>query len=185
MNITHTLSLPALTVTLMLFISGCQITNNKLASNISYGEYYLTLQQLTEIQLMEEVNKLQANINTISAQPSTPDYDSQIKLLLLYSLPKSPIYNSFNAKALLNQMKQKDNNAAFANINPSEQAFITLLRDQLNQRLLMRNRLLLQQQEQQKLSSKKQQQLREQIALLEQTIFQLKKIDQAIDKREQ
>ena len=82
-------------------------------------------------------------------------------------------------------MKQKDNNVAFANINPSEQAFITLLRDQLNQRLLMRNRLLLQQQEQQKLSSKKQQQLREQIALLEQTIFQLKKIDQAIDKREQ
>ena len=82
MNITHTLSLPALTVTLMLFISGCQITNNKLASNISYGEYYLTLQQLTEIQLMEEVNKLQANISTISAQPSTPDYDSQIKLLL-------------------------------------------------------------------------------------------------------
>jgi len=178
------LSLSAFSFAAILLFSGCQLTQSTATENISYGEYYLTLQQLTDIQLMEEVGKLQENIAATSAHSSTPDYDSQIKLLLLYSLPKSPIYNSFNAKALLNQMKQEGNNAAFADINPSEQAFITLLRDQLNQRLLMRNRLLLQQQQQQKLALKKQQQLIEQIALLEQTIIQLKKIDQAIDERQ-
>ncbi|MGB1263437.1 MAG: hypothetical protein ACPG52_11035 [Cognaticolwellia sp.] len=177
-------------------LSGCQLppepvivapveTVAVIENRQSYGEYYLTLKQLNEAQLIEEVNKQQTHIEQQVLTNARGSSDPQIKLLLLYSLPKSPIYNSFNAKALLNLMKSEGDNAAFAHITPSEQAFITLLRDQLNQRLLMRNRLLAQQQEQQAFALKQQQQLIERIQLLEQTIKQLKSIEQAIDKRDQ
>ena len=175
----------------LLLLAGCHLTPKTAESNASeqpyksYGEYYLTLQQLTHQQLIEEVTKQQLSIEQQAKANIERDYDPQIKLLLLYSLPQSPIYSSFNAKALLNQMKNEGDNAAFAHINPSEQAFITLLRDQLNQRLLMRNRLLAQQQEQQAFALKQQKLLIERIQLLEQTIKQLKNIEQTIDKRDQ
>jgi len=171
---------------IFLLLPACQIITEQADKNESYGEYYLALQQLSEQQLSQEVLKQQASIDSEATAATTESsYDQQIKLLILYSLPSSPIYNSFNAKALLNEMKKEGNNAAFATINPSEQAFITLLRDQLNQRLLMRNRLLTQQQVQQKRALEQQQQLLEQVQLLEQTIKQLKNIEQAIDKRDQ
>ncbi len=187
MFVNHYFSIPALLFSSAFLLAGCQLTVSPepKKTETSYGEYYLALQQLTELELIEEVETLQSKVAIIPSQLSQHDYDSQIKLLLLYSLPKSPIYNSFSAKALLNQMTKEGNNAAFADINPNEQALITLLHDQLNQRLLMHNRLLVQQQEQQKLALEKQQVLVDQIALLEQTIAQLKKIDQTIDKREQ
>lgn len=169
----------------LLTLSGCQLTTMSFNTSESYGEYYLTLQQLSAQQLTEEISKQQAHVERQSSTNSRSNYAPKVKLMLLYSLPKSPIYNSFNAKALLNQIMSETNNAAFADINPSEQAFITLLRDQLNQRLLMRNRLLAQQQEQKNLALKQQQQLKQQVQLLEQTIKQLKNIEQTIDKREQ
>jgi hypothetical protein len=97
---------------------------------------------------------------------------------------------------LLNQLKSEQENTAFASITPNEQAFISLLHDQLNQRLLMRNRLISQHKEQQENlqkaaqtqqlhAIKTQQSLTEQVKLLEQTIKQLKDIEQAIDKRDQ
>ena len=181
----HRFSISAVLLSAYLMLSGCHLTEQVQTSNVSYGEYYLALQQYSELELANEVANLQEKIAKIPSFSEINDYDNQIKLLLLYSLPQSPIYNSFNAKALLNQMKKEGNNAAFATIKPHEQAFITLLRDQLNQRLLMHNRLQLQQQNQQKSALAQQQKLLSQIALLEQTIAQLKKIDQAIDKREQ
>ena len=165
-------------------LPGCQLITINADSNATYGEYYLTLQQLSPQQLAEEVEQQQAYITQQITADEHSQHDPQIKLLLLYSLPKSPIYNSFNAKALLNQIKTEGDNAAFANINPGEQAFITLLRDQLNQRLLMRNRLLAQQQEQKQQALAQQQQLVDQVQLLEQIIKQLKNIEQAIDKRD-
>jgi len=188
----------------LLLLSACELTTKNESPGITYGEYYLALQQLNQQQLLEEVNKQQTDVER---QTNTQNYDAQIKLLLLYSLPESPIYNSFHAKILLNKLNNEDNNAAFATITPSEQAFISLLHDQLNQRLLMRNRLLSQQKEQHQTLQKsqqtsaitqqknaiekqqklieKQQQLIEQVQLLEQTIKQLKNIEQAIDKRDQ
>jgi hypothetical protein len=187
MLIRHYFSISFLLLGAILILSGCQLTatTEPKKTSASYGEYYLALQQFTELELVEEVETLQNKVAIIPNQLSRYDYNSQIKLLLLYSLPKSPIYNSFSAKALLNQMTKEGNNAAFANISPDEQALITLLRDQLNQRLLMHNRLLVQQQDHQKTALKRQQALVERVALLEQTIMQLKKIDQAIDEREQ
>ncbi|TWX68926.1 hypothetical protein [Colwellia sp. C1TZA3] len=190
----------ALLLSIALLLTGCQLlTKHDSTSNsksTSYGEYYLTLKQLNQQQLTEEVNKQQKSVESQAKKNSEIDYDAQIKLLLLYSLPKSPIYNVFDAKVLLNKLNSKGDNAALANISPSEQAFISLLGDQLNQRLLMRNRLLAQekkrQQEQQQreikqqqLALKQQQNLIEQVKILEQTIKQLKNIEQAIDKRDQ
>ncbi|MBA6389622.1 hypothetical protein H4J38_02395 [Colwellia sp. BRX10-3] len=184
-----------LSITLLL-LSGCQLTKKYDNSSTSYGEYYLTLQQLSQQQLAEEITKQQKNVESQERKIIQVDFDAQIKLLLLYSLPKSPIYNSFNAKSLLNKLNSEEDNSAFANIEPSEQAFFSLLNDQLNQLLLMRNRLLAQQQKQlqeqqqraikQKKSTIQQQQhLIEQVRLLEQTIKQLKNIEQAIDNRDQ
>jgi hypothetical protein len=178
----------------LVFSSGCQLTSNNVSSRVTYGEYYLTLQQLSPQQLLEEVIKQQTQVEQISNE--SPNYNAQIKLLLLYSLPKSPIYNSFHAKMLLNELKNEENDAAFSSITPSEQALISLLHDQLNQRLLMRNRLIAEQKSQQenfkksaiiqqKNAIKIQQDLIEQVKLLEQTIKQLKDIEQAIDKRDQ
>ena len=174
--------------------SGCQLTSNNVNSRLTYGEYYLALQQLSPQQILEEVIKQQTQVEQISNE--SPNYNAQIKLLLLYSSPKSPIYNSFHAKMLLNKLKNEENDAAFASITPSEQALISLLHDQLNQRLLMRNRLIAEQKLQQENFQKTgtmqqqnaikiQQNLIEQVKLLEQTIKQLKDIEQAIDKRDQ
>jgi hypothetical protein len=194
----HSLLTTPLFLIAILLLTGCQLTDEmsetkEEKNNTSYGEYYLTLQQLTALELVEEVVKLQERMaitpstlsNNLLSIISNKNSDDQIKLLLLYSLPKSPIYSSFNAKALLNLMKKEGDNVALATITPHDQAFITLLREQLNQQLLLRNRLLMQQQEQQQQAVLKQQKLIEKITLLEQTIIQLKKIDQAIDKREQ
>lgn len=186
----------------LLLLPSCQLTTEQNSATKqdspreSYGEYYLTLQQLSEQQLTAEINKQQANIENQKTKKTQNNYDSQIKLLLLYSLPESPIYNSFNAKALLNEMQSKGNNVVFAHITPNDQAFINLLHDQLNQRLLMRNRLLAQQQAQKKQQQnmilklkeqalQQQKKLIEKIQSLEQTIKQLKNIEQAIDKRDQ
>tara|TARA_R110000737_G_scaffold28717_4_gene47207 strand:+ start:5768 stop:6328 length:561 start_codon:yes stop_codon:yes gene_type:complete len=170
---------------MLLLLPSCQVITGNDSNNTSYGEYYLALQQLDQQQLAEEIHKQQLKVEQKKMNNSYSNFDPRIKLLLLYSLPKSPIYNSFNAKSLLNQLTSDEDNAAFTDINPSEQAFITLLRDQLNQRLLMRNRLLAQQHAQQELALQQQQHLVEQVQLLEQTIKQLKNIERAIDKREQ
>ena len=184
----------ALVVMTVILSSGCQLTSNNINSHLSYGEYYLSLQQLNQLQLTDEIEKQQVSIEQIPQGPAT--YNAQIKLLLLYSHPKSPIYNSFHAKVLLNQLKAEQDNAAFVSITPDEQAFISLLHDQLNQRLLMRNRMISQHKEQQESLQKTaqtqqqhaikiQQRLTEQVKLLEQTIKQLQDIEQAIDKRDQ
>jgi len=172
-----------------LLLSGCQVTPVKntpkiVKHNTSYGEYYLELQTLTEIELITEVEKLQRQITQIPTNSPQQDYNTQIKLLLLYSLPKSPIYNTFNAKALLNKMKREEKTTSIIKLSPSEKGLIALLRDQLNQRLLMRNRLLEQQKNQQDKALKQQQELVDKTHLLEQIIGQLKKIEQTINKRE-
>lgn len=180
----------------ILLTSACELTEKHVITRTSYGEYYLELQQLTSKQLVDEVSKQQANVESETNTNTDASYDAKIKLLLLYSLPKSPIYNSFHAKMLLNELNSEDNNSAFADFTPDEEALFSLLHDQLNQRLLMRNRLLALQKEQlnaqqqleiKQLQSAKQQQqhLIEQVKLLEQTIKQLKSIEQAIDKRDQ
>lgn len=169
----------------LLLLPGCQLTQNKAINSTNYGQYYLSLQHLSEQQLSAEIQKHQFSLSQPQQENSPNKYDLQIKMLLLYSLPKSPIYNTFNAKALLNQMQQDGDNAALAHIDHNDQAFITLLRDQLNQRLLMRNRLLEQQKTQKQQASQLQQQLIEQVSLLEQTIKQLKNIEQTIDNRDQ
>lgn len=174
-------------------LTGCQLivkddAPNTAQTNTSYGEYYLKLQTLNDVELIAEVEKLQLKIEQIPTASPQHDYNTQIKLLLLYSLPKSPIYNTFNAKALLNKMKREEKNTstikAAIKLSPSETGLIALLRDQLNQRLLMRNRLLEQQQNQKDEALKQQQELVDKTHLLEQIIEQLKSIEQTINKRD-
>ncbi|MFT5636157.1 MAG: hypothetical protein ACI89T_001614 [Cognaticolwellia sp.] len=95
-----------LSITLLL-LSGCQLNKKYDNSSTSYGQYYLTLQQLSQQQLAEEITKQQKSVESQEEKIIQVDFDAQIKLLLLYSLPKSPIYNSFIAKSLLNKLNSK------------------------------------------------------------------------------
>lgn len=175
-------------LSLFLFIwamisSGCQIMPPPTEVPNNYAQYYLSLQSLNEQELLQEIAKQELAI-TQQNKPLLKDV-AEIKMLFLFSLPRSPIYNSYRAKALLNTLEAEQKNHALLSISPTDQALISLLKDQLNQKLLMRNRLVEQQQQQQLLATQQTQLLAEQVQQLQQTIIQLKKIEQAISQREQ
>ena len=167
----------ALLVSLSLF--GCQLTTQE--SNYSqYGSYYLWIKSLEQKALLEEIKKQQQ-----LEQQGMPT--AEFHLLLLHSLPQSPIHNPYTAKSALNREALLEQ--ARSRFNVEDYAFIVMLKDQLNQQLLLLNRLierenrvkessqqiLMQQQNLEKLEQKS--------AKLQQQIEQLKAIEQSINER--
>ncbi|WP_426358446.1 hypothetical protein ACPUVO_18790 [Pseudocolwellia sp. HL-MZ19] len=180
-------------VGLMISISACQLTPVKETIRIpTYGDYYLWLKSLDNNQLLQEI--AQQNINKKTQSP-----DADIYLILLHSLPKSPIYNPYTAKSLLNELQLQYIESRY---NPTNLALITLLRDLLNEQLLMiqkydninvdfRNsqKLLIDQketsvQQEQKLkqSGKTVKELEQQVKLLKEQINQLHRIEENISE---
>mgnify|MGYP000727556428 CR=1 FL=1 len=180
---------------LLLFISallvGCQANNhypnnNTVATNtVNYGQYYLALKSLTD-------NEIQSEIAQQQIKKSQGSIEAEINLILLYSLPNSPVHNAYSAKSQLNKQLKQHKNYQFS---PSDQAFISLLKDQLNQQLFLFQKLINQELEQdnqsamQRVKNKKQQ---NKIAKLELTvnqltkqITQLKKIEKTISEHGQ
>ena len=68
-----------LSLTLSL-LAGCQLVPDKVLSEESYGEYYLTLQQLSETQLVDEINKQQMHIELQKQTESQINYIPQLVL---------------------------------------------------------------------------------------------------------
>ena len=131
----------SLLITLTLFcLTACQHTSlpNKQAEIIqviaptNYGQYYLGLKKLSNEQLLSEIHH--------QKQLNGEEFDSNIKLLMIHSLPNSSIYNPYTAKTILNQY-QFDNSQYFE-INDTDVALLTVLRDQLNQQLLLFQKLI-------------------------------------------
>jgi len=116
----------------LMLLSACQLTTpeaiDKSKNTVtSYGEYYLWLKTLS-------INQLQAEINNQKHNVELGEPDAKINLLLLSSLPSSPLYNVYNAKSLLNKFQK---NALNKQLSVNDFAFISLLKDQLNAQLFL------------------------------------------------
>lgn len=169
-----------------LCLSACQLNDrysdyNSIASNtVNYGQYYLALKNLSESELQGEITQQQL-------KKSQGSIEAEINLILLHSLPNSPTHNAYTAKSKLNEQLKLHTSYQ---LNSADQAFIILLKDQLNQQLYLFQKLINQelahdtQVAEHKINDKKQ---KNKIAALEltvtqltQQITQLKKIEQTI-----
>jgi len=176
------LVLPLCLLTLTGLLSACQSITNAHSPESDFSHYYLWIKTLSDDELAAEITKQKQNrldgvINT------------DLLLIMLHSLPNAPIHNPYTAKAQLNTYQLEPYNHAI--FTPKDLAFIVMLKDQLNQQLLLLKELenyrnayhqaqtLIAKQDK-KLSQK---QLK--IAQLNKQIVQLKKIEQAINKRGQ
>ena len=175
--------------TLVLFslcLSACQLNDQysdytSVASNtVNYGQYYLALKNLSESELQGEITQQQL-------KKSQGSIEAEINLILLHSIPNSPSHNAYTAKSKLNEQLKLHKSYP---LNSADQAFFSLLKDQLNQQLYLFQKLINQelahdtQMAEHKIKNKKQ---KNKIAALELTvtqltkqITQLKKIEQTI-----
>jgi uncharacterized damage-inducible protein DinB len=110
----------------------------------------------------------------------------QLKSVLFFALPDSPVHNPFTAKSKLNQLSLA--NLKEAHLTDVDFAFFNMLKTQLNQQVLLLNKLSTEKkalkiikQAYQLKSNKLQQQLQE----LQQQIIQLKKIESNINEHGQ
>lgn len=188
MNIFST-HIPLLRVTLLIAFSvslfGCQsmaLDTNDDSDNIkvidkehsSYGNYYLWIKSLNNAELLAEIDKQQV-------EQSNGNQGAEYNLLLLHSLPNSPIHNPYIAKEKLNKQTSPQH------FNVADLAFIVMLKDQLNQQLLILNRVI--DKDKTNTESKKQlevqqqsiEQLEQQTQKLQQQIIQLKNIERSIN----
>lgn len=169
-----------------LCLSACQLNDQysdytSVASNtVNYGQYYLALKNLSESELQGEITQQQL-------KKSQGSIEAEINLILLHSLPNSPSHNAYTAKSKLNEQLKRHKSYP---LNSADQAFFSLLKDQLNQQLYLFQKLINQelahdtQMAEHKINNKKQ---KNKIAALELTvtqltkqITQLKKIEQTI-----
>jgi len=170
-----------LSLILLLFITGCQLISQKADSQSSYGQYYLWLKSLNNEDLLAEIRQQKQSFALGNTQ-------AEEYLLLLHSLPNSPIHNAYTAKSMLNK---RNNQYSISHYNPSNLAFITVLKDQLNQQLLSLEKLSaksaelelnLENNDELSQANKNSNAL---IVLLKQQIVQLKKIEKNINEHEQ
>lgn len=115
-----------LIVAIILSIMGCELVPQKNTVIPTYGDYYLWLKTLDNDELLHEIEQQKKK-----SEVKSPDAD--IYVMLLHSLPKSPIYNPFTAKKMLNELQLQYVESRY---NPTNLALITLLRDLLNEQLL-------------------------------------------------
>lgn len=166
----------------LFMLSACQslpfANNNK----TDFSHYYLWIKSLNDEEVVQEIN--QQKLNKKSGY-----INADLQLIMLYSLPNSPIHNAYTAKSQLNDYQLEPyNNAIF---NATDLAFVVMLKDQLNQQLLLleelnnyksaykQSKTLLASQQQQIDSNQ------QTIAQLNKQIVQLKKIEKAISERGQ
>ena len=187
------LSINKLVVFLMMsfLLPACQLlvqqeTKNIMVTNtINYNQYYLGLKNLSEADLLVEIK--QQNL-----KKSQGSIEAEINLLLLYSLPNSPVHNAFSAKSQLNEQLKTHKNYQFS---PADRAFMTVLKDQLNQQLYLFQQVINQdlehdkQMEKNKVEQLIQQDLMTELNLkvsqLTEQITQLKKIEKTINSHGQ
>lgn len=178
-----------------VFLFGCQTNkhysnNNGVVTNtVNFGQYYLALKSLSESEIDTEIAQQQL-------KKSQGSIEAEINLILLHTLPNSPIHNVYTAKSQLNEQLKQHKNYQFS---PTDLAFITLLKDQLNQQLFLfrqvinqnnkqefeQNTLLAKQRIEQKKQLNKIAELELTVTQLTKQISQLKNIEQTISEHGQ
>lgn len=182
------LFIPFMLVIWLTVLSGCQSTrdsrlngNNNIGNrDIDFSQYYLLLSQFTAQQLMDEIHQLTPpQLNSTKSITSNLAIEWQLKSVLLYAVVKSPVHNPFTAKSKLNQLSLESLDAAI--LTPADFAFFTMLKEQLNQQILLLNKLTLAKKSQDKI---RQQHLKQQIEFqhLQQQMIQLKRLEANINE---
>jgi hypothetical protein len=163
-------------------LSACQLTEqcHHQEQNNNVAEYYLWLKTLDKAQLAEEFilqqQKEQAGLQ-----------QARLNLALIFTLPDTITHNAYSAKTKLNSYQKQVTNPLSVN----DLAFVTLLKDQLNQQLFLYQQLVEQEKRQQKLQrniNEKKQEISKliiQVDQLKKQISQLKKIEKIIQQRGQ
>lgn len=109
---------------------GCQTTQMQTPTTTqrmpTYGDYYLWIKTLNNDELLLEIEQQRHKLEDYSS-------DADIHIMLLHSLPESPIYNPYEAKTILNELQLQYIQSRY---NPTNLSLITLLRDLLNEQLL-------------------------------------------------
>ncbi len=116
-----------LTIFAFIVLTGCQLSPEPPKAQVNISEYYLWIKNLEATELKHEIKK-QLQIKQLGQKPNS------LKLIMLYSLPSSPVHNPYTAKAQLNNLQlssQMD-----IGLTKADLAFIVMLKDQLNQQLL-------------------------------------------------
>jgi len=172
-------------------LSACQLNNqyspnNHFAANtVDFGQYYLALKNLSASELKIEIQQQRL-------KKSQGSIEAEINLILLHSLPNSPTHNAYTAKSQLNEQLEVHNSYY---LSSADQAFISLLKDQLNQQLFLFQKVIKQDlahdTETAKHQIKEKQQLNRiaelelMVTQLTKQITQLKKIEQTISEHGQ
>jgi len=164
-----------LIIFMLLPLSGCQLLGDSNSKEVDFSHYYIWIKSLNDEEVEQEIIQQKSNKNFGYAA-------ADIHLIMLYSLPNSPIHNPYTAKTILNDYPLAPYSES--TFSDTDLAFIVMLKDQLNQQLLILKQLenykgVYQQ-------SKKVNAVQElKINQLNKQIIQLKKIEKTISKRGQ
>lgn len=175
-----------------LTLSGCQLLNPQnnydtsinepIISKISYMQYYQSIITLTNEQLSDEIQNNQAISNESNYRSNSLAIESQLKSVLFYALPHSKLHNPYTAKTTLNHFSPND--LEIQGLTVTDITFFNMLKTQLNQQIILLNKLS---------NAKKLKQDTEQVLLkqqlelkqLQQQIIQLKNIESNINEHGQ
>jgi len=167
---------------MLLALSACQFTPFYQQNTASLGQYYLWIKSLTPEELNAEIEK--------QRQGKQEGYEqAEVYLLLLHSLPSSQIHNPYTAKAQLNRYQLEAYSGSL--FNTADLGLVVLLKDQLNQQLLLIQAKLAtdKQRRQAKIALEQQREdnlvLTEKLAELTRQLKLLKNIEKNLSEREQ
>lgn len=174
--------LPLFFILLLSTLSGCQLMTDSNNNGVNFSDYYLWIKSLNEGEITQEIIEQKNNKESGYAK-------AEIQLIMLYSLPNSPIHNPYTAKTMLNDYPLEPYNDS--TFNSTDLAFIIMLKDQLNQQLLLLEQLANYTgayQQSKKINTAQQlkiDQRNKKINQLNKQIIQLKKIEKTISERGQ
>lgn len=163
----------------ILLLGGCHVLPDLNENKIDYSHYYLWIKSLNNQEVLQEIEQQKNNKNAGLSK-------TNIQLIMLYSLPTSPVHNPYTAKTYLNDY-QLDPNEEIP-FSTTDLAFVVMLKDQLNQQLLILEQLDNYKgayKQSKSMIDKQQSELieaQERINELNKKIIQLKKIEKAISK---
>jgi len=168
-------SMAFFTILLIFMLSGCQLLDDSSHKKPDFSHYYLWIKSLNDDEVKKEIVKQKSNIKSGYTQ-------ADVQLIMLYSLPNSPIHNPYTAKSMLNDYPLIPYTET--TFSATDLAFIVMLKDQLNQQLLLLEKITNYKgvyKQAKKLNTAQQLQINK----LNNQIIQLKKIEKIISNRGQ
>ena len=163
----------------LLLLSGCGLLPDLRINTVNFNHYYLWIKSLNDEEVVQEISRQKNNKLSGVAQ-------ADIHLIMLFSLPNSPVHNPYTAKTQLNDYQLEPYEETI--FSTTDLAFVVMLKDQLNQQLLILEELNNYKgayKQSKKMIAEQQVEISDAqkiITQLNQKIIQLKKIEKAISE---